>query len=223
MAEPLVGTSLTAVAAGVELAPLLHATGIPVEMDWIDYLGAQGYIFTSAPNNLSKFELGEVGDDNMDVDPLEPSFMFDVPTGITVIPLYANVAFEVATRADTILAIASCENEVYASGGVAALAVQNSRTDAPRVSGVKNIFAVAESGGEITANAATRLRALWLWGSATDQTAGDPFIVEWSPTVHSYIVGPGSFLFYCHSVSTAASYRATFTWAEVPSAIITKP
>ncbi len=223
MAEPKVVTSLVAVAAPAELAPLLHATGIPGEMDFMDYLALQGYVFTSASSNLGNFDLGEVGADNMDIDPTEPSFMFDVPEGLTVIPLYAGVAFEVATRADTILAIAACENVTYASGGAAALTVRNSRTDDPRAYDIKNQKADGESGNEITANAAVNLRTLWMWGSPTDQTAGDPFIVEYKPAVHAYIVGPGSFFFYCHSLSTAASYRATFGWAEVPSAIITKP
>ncbi len=223
MAAPLVVTSLTAEAAGAELAPILHATGIPAEMDWIDYLTMQGYVFISASNNLGNFELGETGADNQDIDPLEPSYMFDVPTGITVIPLWANVAFEVVTGTDTILAAVSCENEAYSSGGTAALAVQNARTDAPRTSGVKNIYAVGESSGDITAATLVAPRTLWMWSSPTDASGGDPFIVEWRPAVHSYLVGPASFLFYCHAIGTEAKYRATFSWAEVPSAIITKP
>ncbi len=222
MAEPLVASTLSAEAAGTELAPLLHPTGVPVQMDWIDYLTMQGYVFTSASNNLGNFELGETGDDNQDIDPLEPSYMFDVPTGITVIPLWANVAFEVITGTDTILAAVSCENEAYSSGGTAALAVQNARTDAPRTSGVKNIFAVGESSGDITAATLVAPRTLWMWSSPTDATGTDPFIVEWRPAVHSYIVGPGSFLFYCHAIGTEASFRATFSWAEVPSALITQ-
>lgn len=223
MAEPKVVTTLEAVAAGNELAPLLHSTGISCTMDWIEYLTAQGYVFVGAANNLGNFELGETGADNQDIDPLEPSFMFDIPTGLTVIPLWGNVAFEVCTGTDNILAICSSENNVYASGGTAALGPYNARTDDKRVSRIKNYYAVGESGGDIVSGTATRLRTLWLWASVTNATGGDPFVVEWRPAVHSYLVGPASFQFYCHSIGTEASYRATFSWAEIDSAFITQP
>ncbi len=206
----------------MEANPILHASGVKVKMDYLEYLALAGYIFTAATSNLGNFELGETGADNQDIDLLEPSFMFDVPKGLTVAPLYASAAFEVVTGTDNILALVVGSNEVYSSGGSAALAVQNARTDSPRASKVRNLYAVGESGGDITAGVMVSPKPLWAWSSPTDATDGDPFAVEFRPEHLTWIVGPGCLCFYCHSITTEAKYRANFAWAEIETGLISQ-
>ncbi len=218
MAAPTVATTL-----GPRLgSPVQHISGVKVKMSWLEYLAASGYVFTSATSNLGSYDAGEVGADNQDINLVEPTFVFDVPKGLTVIPLYANVAFEVVTGTDNILAIVAGASLAAPSGGIAALAVQNARTDSPRASAVTSLLAVGESPTPITVTTPTAPRVLWLWSSPTSGIGGDPFIVEFKPEKLDPIVGPGCFLFYSHSIATATNYRATFAWAEIPTALISQ-
>ncbi len=216
MAEPTVATIL----GPRRVSPVLHASGVKVKMDYREYLAQAGYVFTSASNNLGSYDRGETGADNQDVELTEPGFCFDIPKGLTVIPLWANVAFEVITGTDNILAIVVSENTAFNTGGIAALAVQNTRTDNPRASAVTNLRATGESPTDITLDTLVAPRVLWVWSSPTDGTDGDPFKVEWKPEHLTHIVGPGCFAFYSHAITTETNYRATFAWAEIPSGLV---
>ncbi len=225
MAVAKVRTALGVKGAGLEANPVLHASGVKVRMDWREYLALEGYVFISASNNLGNFELGETGADNQDIDLLEPSFMFDIPKGITVIPMWANVALEVdaGVPTDVIMAIVAGSNEVYSSGGTAALAALNARTDGPRGSTVRNLFAVGESGGDITAGTMNLPKVLWIWSSPTDPVTVNPYIIEFKPEHQMAIVGPGCFCFYCHSITAnEQQFRATFAWAELPTGLVSQ-
>lgn len=226
MAEPTVVTTLGSAVAGTESSPVLHPMGFQVTMGYIEFLAAQGYVFVGGTgaetaNTLAAMAVCEVGADNQDIDLLEPSYFFDVPAGVTVIPLFANVVIEVGTGTDNILAIVAGANTAaaYASGGSLAVQPRNLRTDNPRAS-VVTPYAEDEGSADLTILTPTSPRVLWVWSSPTDATGGDPFVIEWKPAHLSPIVGPGTFNFYCHAIGTAMNIKATFYWAEFENGLI---
>jgi hypothetical protein len=180
-----------------------------------------GYCFVSTGTaGATDAETGETTATANDIDPLEPSFMFDVPTGTTVLPLEVSLAWEVA-GATMVTTIVSDSANRYASGGVAAVAARNLRTNSGYGSVVENLYSGDTA---ITAAGATAERVhfhYYAFDDIGDAGEGMSFpVVVWVPAVPPVLVGPASFLVYTMAATTGPELRISVTWAEFPSNLI---
>jgi len=98
---------------------------------------AFGSIGTEGPTDN---ETAEIGAGGMAVDEAEPSFMFDVPVGTTVIPLRVNFVIEAQAGTVNIALAAWDVINRFSAGGVAAVAARNLHGGNPRSSVVTNLL-----------------------------------------------------------------------------------
>ncbi len=204
---------------------LLTRIDIPIQVPLRDALSMAGYVFvTTGTSGGTDAETSEVAA-SFAIDALEPSFLMDIPSGIAVLPLNVNLAFE--TWADPLghcmIAIMSDDQRRYSSGGAAAVVARsihlrgypNSVVEA-LYSGDTAITAVAEQ--------AERLHAQYLMPDDYLATEGLPLgIFDWIPKLgcNPVLVGPASFLVYVHSYgTTGAEFRISVTWAELPESMV---
>lgn len=216
-------STLSSVSAGAEGDLALVRMGLLGISDLVSTLSLLGYCFTSTGTaSRGDGETGEIGAGDMAIDATEPSFMFDVPTGTTVIPLEVNISIEDAADVDNIFAIMYDDINRYSSGGVAAVAARNLRTDDPRASTVINLYSGDTA---LTAAAASDERLIWTAASefAAVNTLGAPWVLEWSVKKNAtfpVLVGPASFLVYAHETTAAMEFTVVATWAELPSDLV---
>jgi len=215
-------SSLTSVGAGAENELALIRMGLLGVSDLISTLSLMGYCFTSTGTaGKTDGETGEIAAASQAIDPTEPTFMFDVPSGTTVIPLEVGIDVEAATY-DGVFAIMYDSVNRYNTGGVAAVAARNLRTDSPRASTVINLYSGDTA---LTADAATAERLIWIVSHGfADVSTGPLLNTLWSVRQNAtlpILVGPASFLVYCHHVTAAAEIGVCCTWAELPSDLVT--
>ncbi len=221
MAEPEVRQRFTSHANGGEVSPMLNRMGAQVVIPFRDQLSLAGYCFvTTGTAGGTDAETGEVAAATFAMDPLEPIFMFDIPDGLTVLPLNVNLAFEV-WYANTMIIIMSDSVERYSAGGVAAVTPRNLKTNSAYGSNVRNVYSgdsVLTAGTSATAE---RIHAQYIM--VDDYAAGEGLPManfDWTPDPFPTLVGPASFLVYCQGDSTGPEVRISITWAEFDSSLV---
>jgi hypothetical protein len=223
MAEPIVSQRLTPRSDEDFAAPVLSRLGAYVDVPFKLQLALAGYCFVTT-NSLAMTDtvIAEVAAASWAIDPVEPSFMFDIPDGTAVLPLEVSIGL-VSSGANLMVAVMSDNVKRYTSGGTAAVAARNLKTDSSYGSVVESLYDGGTSAGDLTTISAKNERIHYQWTSPDDLNAGEgldyPNIL-WQPAVPPVLVGPASFMIYVHNDGTAAEFRYSVTWAELPSTMV---
>lgn len=215
--RPGVKTPSATTGDGIGYLPL-RATrdGSIAVIDWKLMLSMEGCAFCiqagteSTPVDISG---GPIDD--------ELAFMIvDVPTGLTVIPTFAQCQMAVWSASTTVdFMVEADKNGVRydGAGGTAAIAM-NLNTGSVKKSGT-----ITYAGGDILPAARTALMSLELYRESYEANLGDAadpcpeFLYE--PEVAPVIVGPGSLIVHFGATvnSAVATGYGTVQWIEFPS------
>lgn len=175
------------------------------QQDLISYLSLTGKTFTASPSTTSATVTGQTSYVNT-----TPTFLLDVPAGITAIPLYMGLA-QTGTVAGGDINILMGKDKIdrYNTGGTEA-SYMNDRSVSTRTPSCKlytNPTAVAGN-------------ALRMMGQqiAADVSPAEGVINEsvWTPAAKlDFLDGPAAWLVYTFAGTTGPTWFWQFGWAEL--------
>ncbi len=172
-------------------------------------LTAQGRVFNVGPSAINTTATGTTTLANT-----TPTWLLDVPSGITCIPLLASLQQAGSVAGAAIQVIMEVDNaDRYTSGG-AALTVLNARTDGPALpssGGVSPVMYVRS-----TAIVATNAYGVQIWpplvGPDISSAEGVTNELVWTPPAGApeILVGPAAWLINTNAGSTAPTWNYAF-------------
>ena len=170
---------------------------------------AQNRVFNVGPASISTTAAGTTTQANT-----TPTWLLDIPSGITCIPLLVSLAQTGTVAGGAITVIMEVDNaDRYTSGG-AAMTVLNARTDGPALpssGGVAPVFYVRSA-----AIAATDAYGVQIWAPVVgpDVSSAEGAITElvWTPPMGApeYLVGPAALLINTNAGTTAPTWNYAF-------------
>ncbi|MEE8473022.1 MAG: hypothetical protein V3S82_07625 [Dehalococcoidia bacterium] len=175
---------------------------------WFQALSLEGRVFACGIGTLSDGEALPAAV----ITTLRPMLWVRVPSGTTIMPVYASLQLEAATgQLEAMVAIdqADMGNGTSSAADYGPLSL---RTDAPVTS---NCTCRQEATGDVTAETnLAPVGRLYHDDSATNLVHSS--LWEWKPPVAPVVVGPSTFAMYIGG-SAAPTVTAQIIWAEVPS------
>jgi hypothetical protein len=201
---------------------MLNRMGCRVVVPFREALALAGYVSVSTGTaGGADAETGEAAaDGNFTNDPVEPTYLIDIPGGTCLIPLEVSVAFEVIEDANAQIAIMSDEIMRYSSGGVAAVVARGIKTNSSPGPATQIVYS-GDSAITATAAQAERIHYQWLTWDDTQAAEGQNYpVIFWKPAVLPFLVGPASFLIYAHGSNAGPEVRISVTWAELPTTFV---
>jgi len=177
--------------------------------DFISWLGLNGKTFSAGPSTATNATVtGQTS-----FASTTPTFLLNVPSGKTAIPLYAALC-QTGTVAGGDITIVMAKDKInrYSSGGTA-LSAQPDRPS-------KNTNPSCTLYTSPTAISGIALRMAGIQVAA-DISPAEGVINEWVWTPAGkldYIDGPGAWMIYTYAGTTGPTWFYSFGWAEVDSA-----
>ena len=180
-----------------------------------EYLAALGRVFYAADSTMIETVTGQTS-----FATTTPTFLIDVPSGQTVIPLMVNLAQTGTVAGGVITFAVEIDNATrYASGGTAE-GVLCSRTSGGDLGGSLPTGVVVYSGATATDAYGIRLTAEdYAQDVAEVSTEGAPRNPLWTPQAGlEYVVGPGAFLVYTFAGTTGPTWFWSIKFGVIPTA-----
>ena len=175
-------------------------------------LASQGRIFTASDADQNDTVTGQTSFVNT-----TPTFILDIPSGTTVVPLLVSLGQTGTVAGDAITVIIELDNaDRYDTGGTSET-VFNNKTGG----GVFTTNCALYSGA--TATAAYGIRTFGVTVAQDVAPAeGISNEVLWTPTsTPEFLVGPAAFLIYTYATTTGPTWFWTIKWAEIPTSWFT--
>jgi len=170
-------------------------------------LGIYGQIFIASDADQNDTVTGQTSFANT-----TPTFLIDVPLGITIIPLYVDLSQTGTVAGGDIELILEMDSiDRYNTGGTSEKVVSN-RTSG----GNPNICSIYSNP---TAIAGYGMR-LFSADIAPDVSPAEGILPGplWTPAVPIFLVGPAAFIVYSWAGTTGPSWLWSISWAEINSA-----
>ena len=180
-----------------------------VGLGLMEYLAFQGRLFIASDGDENDRVTGQTS-----FAVTTPTFLIDVPSGTTCIPLFVNLT-QAGTVAggDVSIRIAIDNADRYDTGGTSET-VYNPRTSSGRANACTLYSgATATSGYGIRVFSAVTAADV----SPAEAAIQGPY---WSAELPYLIEGPGAFLVYTDAAVTGPTWEWSIGWAEVPTADI---
>lgn len=200
--EMLVGTDgqpLSAGSASLTVVERLRS------QDFLSYLALQGKTFTLGPSTLQGTVTGQTS-----FVSTTPTFLLDVPTGKTVIPLFMGLA-QAGTVAGGDITVLMGKDKIdrYDSGGTELNALPD------RSSAGTQPTSKLYTGATAIAGVATRMMGLVL-GPDVSPAEGVINEIVWTPAATlDFLDGPAAWLIYTYATGTGPTWLYEFKFAEV--------
>jgi hypothetical protein len=172
---------------------------------WI--LGAYGQCFVAGDADQNDMVTGQTSFANT-----TPTFMIDVPEGITVIPLFVDLSQAGTVAGGDIELIIEIDNaDRYGSGGTSETVLCTRTTG-----GNPNVCAVY-SGATANAGFGQRVFSAKI---APDVSPAEGILPGplWVPPIPYFLVGPAGLLVYSWAGTTGPTWLWSIGWAEINSA-----
>ncbi|KKN75598.1 hypothetical protein LCGC14_0378360 [marine sediment metagenome] len=195
----------------------MNPRGEIVVPDWMTQLVMDGVVYNISPLIQEAGDL--VGETAPGTDNVNPSFLIDVPTATTIIPLEVSLAPEgTGTSGDWMVRMMKDSVVRYSSGG-GANTIVNMRGAA---SGISSCSAF-NGGTQIVAIANVDDDAIWAAGRDDSAGVGALGGLYWSAKTHipPTIIGPGSWLIYLKPSNVDEEVNYSIKWAEFTSTDVT--
>ena len=176
----------------------------------ISLLAAHGQVFYASDADQNDLVTGQTS-----FAATTPTFIIDVPSGTTVIPLMVSLnqtGTVAGAKIDVIIEIDNADR--YSAGGTEET-VLCSRTDITAAN-----LAKLYSGATANAGYGVRLQGLSI-GQDVEPAEGALQEYLWVPTSGvDFLVGPAAFLVYTYAATTGPTWFWTIKWAEIPSSFL---
>lgn len=175
-------------------------------------LASQGRIYTASDADQNDLVTGQTS-----FVVTTPTFLLDVPAGITVVPLMVSLGQTGTVAGDAISVIVELDNaDRYASSGTAET-VFNNKTAGGVVTNASTLYSnpTAETGYGVRVFGTT---------VAQDVAPAEGISNEiiWTPTsTPEFLVGPAAFIIYTYAGTTGPTWFWTIKWAEFPTSWLT--
>lgn len=182
--------------------------------DYLLNLAFQGRIFIASDADQNDVVTGQTSFANT-----TPTFLLNVPSGTTAIPLFVKLAQAGSVAGAAIDIIVEIDDiAAYASGGTSET-VLCARTDNP----VGNRCSLY-TGATATAGYGVNLEYVFqmiqdVLPGLTDAYQWHQFL--WKPDVPIFLVGPASLKVFTYAGTTGPSWAWSIGWGEVPSSDLT--
>ena len=185
---------------------MVNATGVAD----ISALAAAGRVFYASDADQNDLVTGQTSFANT-----TPTFLLDIPSGTTVIPLMVSLNQTGTVAGDAINVIVEIDNaDRYNTGGTEET-VLCARTDITAANQAK-----LYSGATANAGYGIRVQGLTI-GQDVAPAEGALQEFLWLPTSGvDFLVGPAAFLVYTYATTTGPTWWWTIKWAELPSAFL---
>lgn len=205
--ELLVGTDGSPLAptssSGASIATLLQ------NQDILSYLGVQGKTFTAGPSSA----INATATGQTSFAATTPTFLLNVPSGKTAVPLYISLAQAGSVAGGDITVLVGKDRvNRYSSGSTTLSAV----SDRPG----KGVLAACTLYVNPTATSGVAVRMAGVQ-MAPDISPAEGVINEWVWTPAGkldYLDGPAALMVYTYAASTGPTWLYSFGWAEVDTA-----
>ena len=171
-------------------------------------LSSQGRIFTASDADQNDTVTGQTS-----FATTTPTFMIDVPSGTTIVPLLVSLGQTGTVAGDAITVIIELDNaDRYNTGGTAET-VFNNKTAGGVFTNACSVYSGA------TATDAYGVRTFGVTVAQDVAPAeGISNEVLWTPTsTPEFLVGPAAFLVYTYAGTTGPTWFWTIKWAEIPT------
>lgn len=147
----------------------------------------------------------------------QPDFDLDVPAGTAVIPLSLSLSFGAMTGTVNHFFVQRGSNLVGAGTSSAATV---GPTNANQAAALVSVCA-ARQAYSVSGTAPSSPLELWALDDPTAATGSVPLAFTWTPQTLYPIVGPGCLVGYGVSTTTALTFKAVLTYAELPAQYVT--
>lgn len=186
-----------------------------VTANWMQALVLEGRVFGATAGSVTTPITGAAYAVN------RPSMWVRVPSGTTIMPLYANIAVEDSAGTDNEIWLQYCQNDIGNGTSTAAtLGVLSYRSDAPLTS---LCTARHSATGDTTAMTNPLEIKRWVYAFADSDTSPAK-VLSWPEHAGvplPILVGPASFVLWAAATTTAPNWFAQMAWAEFTSTDMT--
>lgn len=172
------------------------------------WLTAEGRVFYASDSADDQLVTGQTS-----FAATTPTFLLDVPSGVTAIPLMARL-FQAGTVAGGAVSVAIEIDDAarYASGGTSETVLCARTTPV-----VDQHLCKLYSGATAASGYGVRI-AGYLLGQDVSPAEGAVNEILWTPTAGlDLLVGPAAFLVFTWAGTTGATWDWSVKWAEIPS------
>lgn len=190
------------------MAQSLFATGGGIGPDFITRLAMNGRVFYASDADQNDTVTGQTS-----FAATTPTFMIDVPSGTTCIPLMVSLFQTGAAAAGgAINVLIEIDNaDRYASGGTAETVL------GARTTGAETNACTVYSGATANSGYGVRIFGATL-GPDISPAEGAVQEVLWTPQAgYDFLVGPAGFLVYTYASTPGPEWNWTIKWAEFPT------
>ena len=171
-------------------------------------LASQGRIFTASDADQNDLVTGQTS-----FVSTTPTFLIDVPSGTTIVPLLVSLGQTGTVAGDTVNVIIELDNaDRYNTGGTSET-VFNNKTAGGVFTNAATLYS------NPTAETGYGIRAFGI-SVAQDVAPAEGISNEvlWTPTsTPEFLVGPAAFLVYTYATTTGPTWFWTIKWAEIPT------
>ena len=182
------------------------AINFPVSLGLMEHLAFQGRLFIASDADENDRVTGQTS-----FAVTTPTFLIDVPSGTTCIPLFVNLTQAGSVAGGDIgIAIAIDNADRYDTGGTSET-VYNPRTSSGRAN-----LSTLYSGATATAGYGIRVFSAVTSPdvSPAEGAVQGPY---WSAELPYLIEGPGALLVYTYAAVTGPTWEWSIGWAEIPT------
>lgn len=208
-------------AEGVEHNARMNPRGEIVIPDWMTQLVMDGVVYNAS--NAVQETAERISETARGTDNVNPSFLLDVPSGSTVIPLMVMMDFSVPGTSEDMAITLNTDNVVRFSSGGVAITPLNMRSDGPNTasstfySGSTQIVTIANALDET-------LDAVTIEAEATPKTtaSGLPLYL-WSARqrIPKVLIGPAAFMGFIIGATDDHDWHYSVTFAEFTTTDVT--
>lgn len=185
--------------------------------DLLTWLGARGHVFYASDADQNDAVTGQTSFANT-----TPTFLLNVPSGTTAIPLLARMGQTGTVAGGNIDVLMEFDDAARYSSGGTAETILCARTDAPLTNNTNFTNATLYSGA--TASAGYGVRVFGREFAQDVDPASTEFVPEvvWTPIAGlDFLVGPASWLIYTYAATTGPTWYWTIKWAAFPTGFVT--
>lgn len=176
--------------------------------DFLTYLAADGRIFYASDADQNDLVTGQTSFANT-----TPTFVLEVPTGTTAIPLMVRLSQTGTVAGGAIDVIMELDNAARYSSGGTTETVLAAKTGGNTQSNNCTLY----SGATAAAGYGVRIFGATI-GQDVSPAEGAPNEILWTPVAGlDFLVGPAAFLVYTYAGTTGPTWFWTVKWAEIPS------
>lgn len=205
-------TGLSGTGLGAQRPLLGSRDGAAYVGDYMLMQALAGRIFAASDADQNDAVTGQTSFANT-----TPTFLLNVPSGTTAIPLWVNLQQSGSVAGDFITVIIEIDNiAAYASGGTSET-VLSTRVDAP-VANVATLY----SGATATAGYGVSLYHATMAEDVDPASADAQFFgpVLWRPAAPVILVGPASLKVFTFAGTTGPTWLWSIGWCELASGVV---